>query len=51
MVTENIGLYRKERPPMKHKQVKLGIAGSKPRHFSHICVQSDMLENRQNLRD
>ena len=38
---------QKERPPVKQNK-KCWL---KPQAFSHLCVQSDMLENGQNLRD
>ncbi len=38
-----IGLYRKERPPMKRNQVKSKSVGSKPGHF-HTFVYSQICE-------
>ncbi len=44
-----IGLYKKERPPVKqNEKCWLQICIFTP--FGVICVQSDMLEDRQNLR-
>ena len=46
VILYDIGLYKKERPPVKQNK-KCWL---KPWACSHLCVQSDMLENRQNLR-
>ncbi len=46
----HIGLYKKERPPVKQNKkswLKICVFHT----FCAISVQSDMLENRQNLRD
>ena len=40
-ISSDVGLYRKERPPVKHNQVKSRSAGSKPRHF-HTFVYSQI---------
>ena len=46
---QNIGLYKKERPPVKQNKkywLKICVFHT----FCAISVQSDMLENRQNFR-